>query len=557
MRIINNISLPTGLFIFCVVIFSASLDYDFVMDDWPVIKENSKITDTKYIPDYFTQGIWSNTDLAKEVGVTDHSLYRPVFLLTLNIGYQLWGDSALGYHALNLVLHGINTVLVYFLILGFLSPAHRIAAGISAAIFAAHPIHVESVTWIAGMTDPLVSIFLLCGFLLHRRTHQTTSQKLLCTVGAPVFFALALLSKETAIFFPLILIIYDALFQRPALTSKSNIIHYVIYAVILLIYFILRSSALSTDEALQSTVWDRINLQNFPVLLAFLTHYIQLLIFPSPLEYYYSPPATSLFIFAIGGTILVGAFLYLPRALRKKQHLYTLATAWIIITLLPALAIALFDEPVFAQRVLYLPSVGFSILIAWCLQQTNQLSRPIKMTTIIGFLTVFVFFSIATILEIADWENDTVFYTQAIKSNPNSFKPVAGLATTYERETNQNYGKAIELYLKAHQLATAESDKFDFLESAARIYGQTGNTKKSEELYTEIVERMPKRSSAWVGLGNNALARRAPQQALPFYQKAYDADPKNRIASYNLSLVYQQLGNFERAAFFQRIAQSP
>jgi len=68
---------------------------------------------------------------------------------------------------------------------------------------------------------------------------------------------------------------------------------------------------------------------------------------------------------------------------------------------------------------------------------------------------------------------------------------------------------------------------------------------------------MPKRSSAWVGLGNNALARGEQQQALRFYQRAYEADPNNRIASYNLALVYRQLGRLERAAFFRRLAQTP
>jgi len=224
LRTLINNSLPAWLFIFCVIVFASGLGGDFVMDDWPVIKENSKITDTKYIPDYFTSGVWANTDLAEEVGIGGHSLYRPVFLLTLNLSYQLWGDSALGYHALNLTLHSINTILVYFLILGFLSPNYRMVAGMSAAIFAVHPVHVESIAWITGMTDPLVSLFLLCGFLLHRRGYQSTSRqkKWVYAISAPLCFALALLSKETAIFFPLILIIYDVLFQRNALRLKPS-----------------------------------------------------------------------------------------------------------------------------------------------------------------------------------------------------------------------------------------------------------------------------------------------------------------------------------------------
>lgn len=557
MRTFINNALPAWLFIFCVLVFASGLGGDFVMDDWPVVSDNSKITDTKYIPDYFTHGVWANTDLATQTGIGGHNLYRPVFLLTLNLAHQLWGNSALGFHSLNLVLHGINTILVYFLILGFLSPTQRMIAGMSAAIFAVHPVHVESVSWIAGITDPLVSVFLLSTFLLHRRSYQATgkSTKSLYTAGAVLCFGLALLSKETAIFFPLLLLLYDALFQRNDLSIRTGVIRYVSYVVLLLIYFVLRSNALTGGDPTQAGALAHIDLSNFPVLLSFFAHYIQLLIIPSPLQYYYSPPATSMLALIFGGLCFIGALVYLPRALRQKQPLFILAVSWIVITLLPALPIALLDEPVFAQRVLYLPTVGFAVLIAWGLCLAQRLTRPIEATVKTIAIAFLLFFSIASMSEIADWENDTKFYSQAMKTNPESFKPVAGLAAAYERDTSKNPDAAVDLYLKAAKLAPRVTDKIDFWENAASIYGQNGETDKSEALYGDIVRRMPKRSSAWVGLGNNALTRHDPQQALEFYQKAYAADPNNRIASYNLALVYQQLGNRERAAFYQRIAQ--
>ena len=557
MRTLINNALPVWLFLFCVLVFANGIGGDFVMDDWPVIADNSKITETKYIPDYFSRGVWANTDFAGQTGIGGHNLYRPIFLLTLNLGHHLWGNSTFGYHALDLVLHGINTILVFFLILGFLSPAQRMIAGMSAAIFAVHPVHVESVSWIAGITDPLVSVFLLGTFLLHRRSYQATSQsaKIFYAVSAPLCFALALLSKETAIFFPFVLLIYDALYQRKQLTIRTGLIRYASYAILLLIYFMLRSNALGGEDAAQASAFARINLGNFPVLLSFLAHYIQLLIFPSPLEYYYSPPATGWITLIFGGLCLIGALAYLPFALRRKQPLFVLAVSWIIITLLPALPIALIDEPVFALRVLYLPTVGFAMLIALCLYLAQRLTRPIEATIKTIAIAFLLFFSIASMSEIADWENDTRFYSQAMKTNSDSFKPVAGLAAAYARDPKKDPEAAIDLYLKAAKLASRESDKLDFWENAARLYGQNGETDKSEALYQDIVRRAPKRSSAWVGLGNNALAHGDQQQALQFYQKAYAADPNNRIASYNLALIYQRLGDLKRAAFYQRIAQ--
>ncbi len=553
LRILINKSLPAWLFIFSLLVFAGGLGGDFVMDDWPVIKENSRITDSQYIPDYFTRGVWANTDLAAQTGVGGHSLYRPLFLLTLNLEHRLWGDNPLGYHAVNLLLHATNTVLVYFLILGLLGSGQRMIAAMAAALFAVHPVHVESVAWIAGLTDPLVSLFLLADFLLHRRARQAADarQAWPYAIAAPLCFALALLTKENAIFFPLLLLVDDALLQRGGLSLKSTVLRYTPYLLLLVVYFMLRSNALGTG---QQGALAQMQLQNLPTLVIFLAHYLQLLVFPTPLEYYYSPPANHGFSLVIGGLILLAALAYLPRALRRQQRAYVLALAWATIPLLPALPIALLDEPVFAERVLYLPTLGFALFIAWLLRLAQGFRRPLEATVKTGVIVFLLVFSMASLSEFSQWENDKSFYSQAMKTSPDSYKPMAGLAAVYARE--KNFEAAIDLYLKAAKLAPRQSDQLDFTENAARLYGQTGKIKQSEALYEDILRRAPQRSSAWVGLGNNALARGDQQQALAFYEKAYAADPNNRVAAYNLALVYQQTGNPERAAFFQRRAQA-
>ena len=554
LRTLADKSLPAWLFLLCLLVFARGLMGDFVMDDWPVIKENSKITETQYIPGYFTSGVWANTDLSEQTGAGGHSLYRPLFLLTLNISHHLWGDSAIGYHALNLVLHSINPVLVYFLIIGFWSSASKKTAGMAAAIFAVHPVHVESVAWIAGITDPLVSLFLLGGFLLHRRSRQRKQQAgLLTIIGAPLCYALALLSKETAILFPLLLLTFDALFHRTSLKMPDVIFRYAPYAVLLLLYSFLRANALNPDGIAESGLWAHLDFNNWPVLLEYAAHYVQLLFFPTPLEYYYDSPNIGGLALTVGGILIFGALFYIPRALQQGQKLFVFALAWAVFFLLPALPIALFSESVFATRVLYLPSAGFALFMAWLVNHAQGLSRPFTMSAKAVVSIMLLWFTIATLTETDDWQNDTVFYTQAMKASPDSFKPVAGLAAAKERAEENDY--AIDLYLRAASMAPQESDQLDFQESAASLYGQTGNTQKSEALYKEILQKKPKRSSAWVGLGNNALARGESQQALSYYQRAYQADSENFVASYNLMLIYQRLGSLQMAARFRDISR--
>ena len=194
-------------FLLVLLVFARGLGGEFVMDDWPVVKENSKITETKYIPDYFSRGVWSNTDLAAETGVQDRSLYRPLFLLTLNLGHQLWGDSALGYHALNLLLHGINTVLLYFLIIGFLPAASRMIAGMSTAIFAVHPLHVESVAWASMRKDGLAGF----GFALTLMAyaHYVERPSGLRYAAVSLALVLGLLAKPIVVTLPCVLLLLD------------------------------------------------------------------------------------------------------------------------------------------------------------------------------------------------------------------------------------------------------------------------------------------------------------------------------------------------------------
>jgi len=523
---LKRIPPPLWLFAFSLLLFWPALGGGFVMDDWPVVKENSKITRASDIPAYFSSGVWSNTDLAEQAGLSGNTLYRPLFLLTLNVAHQLWGDNPLGYHLLNLLLHGLNVVLVYYLLLGLPArgAARNTGALLGAAVFAAHPVHVESIAWVAGITDPLVSMLLLASLLLYRRAGAQQSP--LAAAGALGCYALALLSKEVAIFFPLLLLAHDLLTgTRPRWTR------YLPYAVLFALYFLLRAVALGDGADVA-----RMDFNQWPLLFEFLTRYIQLLFVPWPLEYYYDAPATSLFSLITGGGLLLAALAGATLAWRRGQRLPAFALAWLLVTLAPALPIALFAEPVFAIRVLYLPSVALALIVAWLFDQRLQRGRAIATAGIGAFIVVAIPLTIA---EIADWRDDITFYSLAANTSPASYKPLVGLADAFERDDQP--GPAIDASLRAAARAPDSRTRLDLRERAARLLGQNGDTEGSAAIYREIVTEDPQRSSAWVGLGNNAFAQRELARAQEYYRRALQADAGNAEAAYNLSLVLRNL----------------
>jgi tetratricopeptide (TPR) repeat protein len=249
-----------------------------------------------------------------------------------------------------------------------------------------------------------------------------------------------------------------------------------------------------------------------------------------------------------GGVMVLAAIAYLPFALRKRHFLPVFALVWFALTLLPALPIALMERPIFAIRVLYLPSVGLALLAAACYQALAQrdATRSIAWGTI-------VVLSLVSIVEIADWKDDIVFYTNVKESDPQFFGAYNGLGRAYERKGETE--RAVDLYLQSVELAVSQKNRLVGLDNAARLLGQGGKYDESERYYREILEEDAGRSSAWVGLGNIAMARKDIGRALEFYQKAYQADPNNYVASYNLAIVYRRLGIVDKARQFEMISR--
>lgn len=144
-------------------------------------------------------------------GLWSHSpsdFFRPIVSLCVWVDYSIWGLNPLGYHATNSLAYVLCVVLV-FLIAREILPGAALLCGI---LFAALPIHAEAVYWVSGRTDLLATMFFAAAFLLHLRG------RLLPTV---LLFSLALLSKESAIVFPFVTLVYDLFTSRRKGTFRA------------------------------------------------------------------------------------------------------------------------------------------------------------------------------------------------------------------------------------------------------------------------------------------------------------------------------------------------
>src|SRR3569832_1408610 len=150
------------------IVYAGTLAFKFVYDDRLQVADNRRLTSWSYVPGYFAHHVWYLID--------PHfapNYYRPIFLLWLKVNYSFFGTSPAGWHLSSVALHVLATVQVYWL--GRRLLKNQAASAIAALLFAVHPVHVESVAWVSGVTDPLMCVSLLASVLAFLRWQEKRS----------------------------------------------------------------------------------------------------------------------------------------------------------------------------------------------------------------------------------------------------------------------------------------------------------------------------------------------------------------------------------------------
>lgn len=203
-------TLPILLFLLALVagvLYLNTLSHGFVWDDHTYILGNPQFQEGRYFPHYFV------SDFCEGVN-EDCFFYRPLVSLTYLMDQLFWGENPFGYHLTNIIIHILVSLLVYAVVGALLQ--NKIAAWIGAILFAIHPIHSESVSFIAARTDPPATLFYLLAFFFYLKiSHCKGVQGLMVQAVSLLCFSLALATKEIAVTLPLVLMIHSLLFPKP------------------------------------------------------------------------------------------------------------------------------------------------------------------------------------------------------------------------------------------------------------------------------------------------------------------------------------------------------
>jgi hypothetical protein len=186
--------------------YSGSLSFRFVHDDRGQIVEDPAVDSWRSVPSYFTGHVWAAV-YPGELG----NYYRPLFLLWLRLNDALFDSHPWGWHLTSVLAHLVVTLLVYFLSVRIVE--EQAAAAFVALIFGLHPVHIEAVAWVSGVTEPLLATLILGSFLCYLRMRDRPMGGRRWLALSLALYALGLLEKESALVMPLIVFAYDALFR--------------------------------------------------------------------------------------------------------------------------------------------------------------------------------------------------------------------------------------------------------------------------------------------------------------------------------------------------------
>lgn len=393
----------------CVVLLSMLLyvqtvTFSFVWDDLPGLVKPSPIHSLANIPKFFTASLTAGYDFQEET-----PYYRPFNSLSAAVGYAVWGANPAGFHLTSVLLHGVATLLVILLATGL---AGSSLAGLAAGtLFALHPTHVEAVAYISAYNEVLCTIGVLAAFLCYLRFRSGGGG---CWfAGSMLLFAAALLTKEMAVTFPLLVVLYELLIKKTA--KAKDLAWAVVFFAILALYLVIRQKMLTV------TTWESPPL---PIRIAtgisVVADYLRLLVFPFPLKVMYDPPIRWT-LFQLPVLIPLGLLLVVAGSAAyaaRRAPVVSFAIAWVFVTLVPVSCLLVFPTPaMMAERYLYLPSFGLALLAGW---QFDRLSgrdnRRLAVLAVAGLLAVVL--GILTVVQSFAWRDFGTLSSRMIADAP-------------------------------------------------------------------------------------------------------------------------------------------
>ena len=567
----NSILVVLMLIILTLGVYWPVQNYDFINFDDPLyITQNSHVQ----------SGITLD-GLRWAFSTKFFGLWNPMVWISFMFDFQLFRFNAGGYHWTNVIMHIFNTVLLFFLFRNLTGAVWRSA--FVAALFAIHPINVESVAWIAERKNVLSTFFWMLTMLFYVWYVKKPDWKRYL----PVFisFALGLMSKPMLVTLPFVLLLIDYWpLNRTSINTKNEIdprltlkagkekLSFLILEKIplfvlsaILIYITVYYSPKSTYSSQLVKTIDYLSIQRINNAIFSYVMYLKKLFWPTDLYIpylYFNIPVWQIFLSAV---FLIIITIFICKHIKKYPYL-PVGWFWYLGTLVPVIGIFQIGEHTMADRYAYVSFIGLFIIIAWGAEQISSKAIFFKKLFIIASVLIIGILTAASYNQTKLWANTVTLFEDALKKDPNNYVAYAAMGKE-KNDHNENekafyynsmalklnsglYGayinqgiallkmgrhpEAYEILEKAMQLDPFSSNAYYVM---AILYSEDNNLDKSIEYSLKAISKKPDYVEAYNLLGVTFLKKGKTQEGILQFEKALQINPNYKNAQENLRIV--------------------
>lgn len=525
---------------------------------------------------------------------TDHSLsnWHPLTWFSHMLDVQLFGLNPAGHHLVNLVIHVVNTLLLF----NFLRVATgaRWRSAFVAAVFAVHPLHVESVAWTAERKDLLCAMFWLLSMQAYLKYAENPGLARYAAVAA--FFILGFLSKAMIVTLPFLLLLLDywPLARCPfsgdhVEINEGKTRRFIRRPILVLVAEKLPLIAISAGMSVKAYMAQKGGgaVNSLPFLMKIgnaLTAYLAYLwkaFWPNPLAIYYPHPGDigkTIPVWSVAASALIVAGLtVLALVKRKRRPWYPIGWFWYLGTLVPVIGIVQIGGQAMADRYMYIPIVGIAVAVAWGFPDILGGWRFRNRFLAVGASACILAFAAITWFQVGHWrdtgsilkhtlsvtsdnwwaerllgnmyeeigkpEMAAVHYENSLRITPELKPLLKEMGRLLARE-----GKTDQAVLRFRRILQLYPDDLDARLGLAYALEFEGRTEEARKAYAAILQTAPNLAEERYNTGIAQLRIGKTAEAIDAFRDTVGLKPGNAEAHNNLGVIFGHLGKYYEAA---------
>lgn len=524
------------LALFTLAVYSQVATHDFVLYDDPVYVRDNPTVLAGLTPANIS---WAFTTLSM-------ANWHPLTWLSYMMDIELFGPNPGAMLLENAALHATNSILLFLLLQRLTGAVWKSAA--TAALFALHPLHVESVAWISERKDVLSSLFWLVTLYLY--SMHAERRKLRYYLLALAAFALGLMTKPMLVALPLVMLLIDywplQILHPTSTDDGKEPVKPVRLLIEKLPFFALAAGSCAMTLTAQSGAMTPLIVSSLPNRIANSLNaymiYLGKMLWPTNLSPFYPFPDSIPTWQPLCSALVLTAVTVTVTRTRKRYPYLIVGWFWYLVTLVPVIGIVRVGMHAFADRYSYIPLIGIFVMLVWGVTDLWQLYFRSKRALVMATLLILAACSMLTWKQVSLWKDSATLFNHAREATKNNY--VATNILAIDRMKKGDHEQALHLFDQSIGQASW------FIEPYIHKANLLKRLERNEEaiaMFNKALVLDPFNATVYVDLGNLLATQGRLDEAVEYLQLGLRVDPQSAPAHYNLGLALHHLGRLGEA----------